>query len=209
MTDSLVRGKALSIPEIRNRVSRFVTTKDATSCSPVCNAWSNTFFYPIWYPIDFKAHTTFEDVAADVACKHEHHIRVINNILALSQLNIILSIKNNSMDMSHVEKSLWKCSDLKVLRARIKGLDTAEKIDRALQLWVEGRKVKDEKMRSQKDKQCRTGEIGGSSIEERVARHLLAFDKLGKGLAMSRARPPGSASCYPLITCISKNVCSI
>ncbi|KAF9172809.1 hypothetical protein BGX20_004797 [Mortierella sp. AD010] len=94
MTDSLVRGKALSIPEIRNRVSRFVTTKDATSCSPVCNAWSNTFFYPIWYPIDFKAHTTFEDVAADVACKHEHHIRVINNILALSQLNIILSIKN-------------------------------------------------------------------------------------------------------------------
>ncbi|KAG0024287.1 hypothetical protein BGZ80_004527 [Entomortierella chlamydospora] len=376
MIDSLILRKALNIPEIRNRVSRFVTVKDAISCVRVCKTWSNTFVYPIWYSVDFKMHTTFEDLAADVVCKHGHYIRVINNILTLSQLNILLQpsiknvrnltiicktavrfrilfmdfIRNNSsnlqeldltmdipqnsqtlvsgpfldefqhtgvvklvapieqifmsdpnsvasafrssllvhfpnllhwqvyclegvltvpvdrlkaetnvccpkltcidtrrtsrqilydfivsvfqnmelitfayneissdiilalllhkttitqvrayrssrtllerddlyyerdhfqelaralqliprscpklevlefevhvMDMDHVEESLWICSELKVLRARIKGLDTAEKIGRALQLWVEGRKAEDEKKKSGEDKQC-------------------------------------------------------
>ncbi|KAG0001121.1 hypothetical protein BGZ79_005060 [Entomortierella chlamydospora] len=96
MIDSLILRKALNIPEIRNRVSRFVTVKDAISCVRVCKTWSNTFVYPIWYSVDFKMHTTFEDLAADVVCKHGHYIRVINNILTLSQLNILLqpSIKN-------------------------------------------------------------------------------------------------------------------
>ncbi|KAF9102967.1 hypothetical protein BGX27_010792, partial [Mortierella sp. AM989] len=60
MTAPLSRVEALQIPEIRKRISRYVTVKDAISCVQVSKDWSNDFVFPIWYAVDFSVHTTFE-----------------------------------------------------------------------------------------------------------------------------------------------------
>ncbi|KAG0000942.1 hypothetical protein BGZ79_005289 [Entomortierella chlamydospora] len=72
------------------------------------------------------------------------------------------------IDMDEVEKTEWVCIDLKSLRIRIRGLDTKDKINRAIELWVQGRKNGSTIQDFQ----------GSKSIEERVARHLLKFDRL-------------------------------
>ncbi|KAI7816463.1 hypothetical protein BC939DRAFT_508297 [Gamsiella multidivaricata] len=98
-------------------------------------------------------------------------------ILALPQncalLTTLLSPLHH-IDIDAIEKVRWTCMDLKLLYIRISGLDTEEKIDRTVQLWLDGRELL-EKMGS--------GEGGSfiaedTSIEARVARHLLQFKKL-------------------------------
>lgn len=75
---------------------------------------------------------------------------------------------------------------------RIRGLDTKEKIDRALNIWKEGRQKKDntttpgEESNRQKENEGEDEEdttllespAKDTSIEARVARHLLSFEKL-------------------------------
>ncbi|KAG0002331.1 hypothetical protein BGZ80_005992 [Entomortierella chlamydospora] len=46
------------------------------------------------------------------------------------------------MDLDEVEKAKWACKNLEVFCARIRGLDTKEKITRTLQLWIEGKSKK-------------------------------------------------------------------
>jgi hypothetical protein len=89
------------------------------------------------------------------------------------------------MDMDDIEMTDWGCHDLEELSIRVKGLDTKQKIDRAIQLWKEGRvaiskkQVKDVQVESSVSPQLE-GVIPASdkSIEARVARHLLKFKKL-------------------------------
>jgi len=94
------------------------------------------------------------------------------------------------MDMDDIEKSKWGCHDLESLYIRIRGLDTKEKIDRAIQLWREGRNPIKAPIKKNKRKGGRKGPSSASlqtesvispsdnSIEARVARHLLKFKKL-------------------------------
>jgi len=89
------------------------------------------------------------------------------------------------MDMGDIEKAKWKCHDLETLYIRIRGLNTKEKIDRAIQLWKEGRIAIEKKHVGGKQEPASSNlqldsviPAGDSSIEARVARHLLKFKKL-------------------------------
>ncbi|KAF9081398.1 hypothetical protein BGX23_000924, partial [Mortierella sp. AD031] len=96
MIGSLIEKNPLQIPEIRTRVSRFVSLKDAISCVRVSKAWSKDFASPIWCAVDFDIHDTFEVLNSDIVTKHGHHIRTIKNLKTQSELNAVLrpTIKN-------------------------------------------------------------------------------------------------------------------
>ncbi|KAF9120934.1 hypothetical protein BGW39_010977 [Mortierella sp. 14UC] len=91
----------------------------------------------------------------------------------------------HEMDMDEVEQAEWACKDLKTLRIRVKGLNTKERIFKAIALWRKGC------WRRRRVKAVETTTIGGSMellvdqqdmldypLEARVARHLLKFQKL-------------------------------
>ncbi|KAK3848161.1 MAG: hypothetical protein J3R72DRAFT_416217 [Linnemannia gamsii] len=104
--------------------------------------------------------------------------------------------ESHEMDMDIVEEEKWACRGLRQLRVRIRGLDTKEKIAWTLNLWKEGRQKKDnitaqekeeslwQKESKEEDEEDTTlsgshkNEAKDTSIEARVARHLLAFEKL-------------------------------
>ena len=76
------------------------------------------------------------------------------------------------MDMDEVDDDKWACGGLRHLRVRVLGLDTKEKIDRTLKLWMK-----------------RTNDDKDGSLEARVARHLFTFKDL-------RAVWLGTHTCY-------------
>ncbi|KAF9118266.1 hypothetical protein BGW39_001333 [Mortierella sp. 14UC] len=96
MIDPLIEKNPLQIPEIRARVSRLVSLKDAISCVRVSKAWSKDFALPIWCVVDFDIHDTFEGLDSDLVTKYGHHIRTIKNLTTQSQLDAVLrpTIKN-------------------------------------------------------------------------------------------------------------------
>ncbi|KAF9546206.1 hypothetical protein EC957_009945 [Mortierella hygrophila] len=89
-----------------------------------------------------------------------------------------LDLYFHEMDMDDVEAEEWICKNLTTLRMRIKGLDTAEKILKVIALWRKGCWRRWQKKAgtpvATDDKEDETD----MSIEARVARHLLKFDKL-------------------------------
>ncbi|KAF9570586.1 hypothetical protein EC968_001661 [Mortierella alpina] len=103
-----------------------------------------------------------------------------------------LFLPEHAMNMDEVEKKDWQCRGLKDLRIRVQGLDTAEAIDRVVATWNRRRRVKlglDLESRSAnaertgpdaaaEERDMMTKEHPGASLEERVVRHLLKFDKL-------------------------------
>ncbi|KAG0273328.1 hypothetical protein BGZ95_010859 [Linnemannia exigua] len=115
-----------------------------------------------------------------------------------------LNLYPHVMDMDIVETKAWTCKDLRTLRTRIKGLDSKEKILRAIDLWRAEWKKRALEKRHQPDTRPSGGLEGNNeewvarfkelvdaakvpsvilfdndlSIEARVARHLLQFEKL-------------------------------
>ncbi|KAF9185745.1 hypothetical protein BGZ51_002088 [Haplosporangium sp. Z 767] len=115
-----------------------------------------------------------------------------------------LSFHSHEMDMDVVERTSWSCKDIKTLYIRIRGLDTAEKINTTISQLKEARRAKraatvteitqgmescalDTKtgLAEGKDNNTALGtnnqaanEEEDMSIEARVVRHLLQFDKL-------------------------------
>ncbi|KAG9069394.1 hypothetical protein KI688_010296 [Linnemannia hyalina] len=83
------------------------------------------------------------------------------------------------MDMNEVELGEWACKGLVVLRIRIKGLDTKERILEAIALWRKGcwRRRQEEAgaLMTSEEEQYDQMDI---SIEARVARHLLKLENL-------------------------------
>ncbi|KAH7055023.1 hypothetical protein BKA57DRAFT_240742 [Linnemannia elongata] len=96
MIDPIIEKNPLQIPEIRARISRLVSLKDAISCVRVSKAWSKDFALPIWCTVDFNIHDTFEDLDSNNVTKHGHHIRTIKNLTTQSELDAVLrpTIKN-------------------------------------------------------------------------------------------------------------------
>ncbi|KAF9364679.1 hypothetical protein BGX34_000780 [Mortierella sp. NVP85] len=88
------------------------------------------------------------------------------------------------MDMSDIEMTQWGCHDLEELYIVIRGLDTEEKVNRAIQLWKEGRIAIKKKQANGVVESALGPQMnniilpGDNSIEARVARHLLKFKKL-------------------------------
>ncbi|KAG9062080.1 hypothetical protein KI688_006804 [Linnemannia hyalina] len=82
----------LDIPELRDRISRFVTPKDAIACARVSKAWAQDYLPLIWYSIDcnkFSQSNTGSGFDIVVA-KHARHIRVANNVNYTSQMAILV-----------------------------------------------------------------------------------------------------------------------
>ncbi|KAF9081213.1 hypothetical protein BGX27_005022, partial [Mortierella sp. AM989] len=101
----------------------------------------------------------------------------------------VFEFERHIMDMDRVEESDWICDGIEEIRTRIRGLDTKEKIDRALQLWVDGRKVKNKMNITAGDKKSIQEEVVvDTSIESRVAKHLLKFDNLSSVWLGTRTR---------------------
>ncbi|KAF9195043.1 hypothetical protein BGZ51_006009 [Haplosporangium sp. Z 767] len=90
METSSIKRNPLHIPEIRSRISRFVSVKDAVSCVRVSKDWSKDFAFPIWYSIDFKIHNSFVQLHDNVITKNGHHIRIVKNLETQAQLNALL-----------------------------------------------------------------------------------------------------------------------
>ncbi|KAF9922117.1 hypothetical protein FBU30_007806 [Linnemannia zychae] len=111
-----------------------------------------------------------------------------------------LSFHAHEVDMYDIEGGDWICKDLEILQIRVKGLDTKEKIAKAVELWRFGtrerwrRQVKESKTAEmieadakeqeewkEDERKDEVSKVQGSidtSIEARVARHLLKFEKL-------------------------------
>ncbi|KAG0271425.1 hypothetical protein BGZ95_000760 [Linnemannia exigua] len=93
----------------------------------------------------------------------------------------------HEMDMDEVEQGEWVCKDLKTLRIRVKGLDTEEKILKAIALWRKGC-WRQRQAKATTTTSSATGSMAlllvdqqdeaDYPIEARVARHLLKFEKL-------------------------------
>ncbi|KAF8926042.1 hypothetical protein BGZ47_002935 [Haplosporangium gracile] len=99
MINPLIEKNPLQIPEIRARISRLVSLKDAISCVRVSKAWSKDFASPIWCAVDFDIHDTFKDLDSDIVAKHGHHIRTIKSLKTQPELNAVLrpTIKNQDV----------------------------------------------------------------------------------------------------------------
>ncbi|KAF9993385.1 hypothetical protein BGZ80_002638 [Entomortierella chlamydospora] len=105
---------------------------------------------------------------------------------------LVLVLECHEMDMDHVEEDEWICDGLRHLRVRIRGLDSKEKVDKALRLWKEGREKKysknkgNEEMTGVEDEEAdqtidsNLAETKEIPIEVRVARYLLTFDDLDR-----------------------------
>ncbi|KAF9980396.1 hypothetical protein BGZ65_005154 [Modicella reniformis] len=91
------------------------------------------------------------------------------------------------MNINDIEEANWRCYNLESLYIRVHGVNTKEKIDRAMQLWTDGRiAIRKKQMNAEKRPTISNSQLytvilqGDNSIEARVARHLLKFNKLQK-----------------------------
>ncbi|KAF9930117.1 hypothetical protein FBU30_000867 [Linnemannia zychae] len=114
-----------------------------------------------------------------------HHLQWIPRTCSrLEKLDFHL----HEVNMDDIEADEWVCKDLKKLATRIQGLDTKEKIKRAIDLWRNGvreqwrKQAKEEnknlREKHEEDKEVKKEESLDTSIEARVARHLLKLEKL-------------------------------
>ncbi|KAK3833066.1 MAG: hypothetical protein JOS17DRAFT_741430 [Linnemannia elongata] len=80
------------LPELRNRISRFVTLKDAVACARVSKAWAQDYLPLIWYSIDCNrfSHSNTSFGFDTVVGKHAHHIRIANNVNYPSQMALLV-----------------------------------------------------------------------------------------------------------------------
>ncbi|KAG0201997.1 hypothetical protein BGX31_003683, partial [Mortierella sp. GBA43] len=94
--------------------------------------------------------------------------------------------------MDDINKARWNCHSLERLYIRIQGLNTKEKIDRAIQLWTDARISNVSIPKSD------------GSIEAHVARHLVQFKKLravwlGWKVRKAMVYDPHAKTCTPFL----------
>ncbi|KAG0374020.1 hypothetical protein BGX24_010939 [Mortierella sp. AD032] len=102
------------LPELRYRLSRFVTLKDALSCALVCEAWSTDFMSAIWFQVDFGDHPQFADLSPAIVAKHGHLIRIVNNAKSPSQVSVLANSGVNSLRDLHIEQTASAIQNVQV-----------------------------------------------------------------------------------------------
>lgn len=102
--------------------------------------------------------------------------RLVQQILRSCPKLEHFDLSSHEMDMDEMEQGEWVCKDLTTFRVRIKGLGDKEMILKAIKLWRAGcwRRWQEKAGTIAAEELDRTD----ISIEARVARHLLKFDKL-------------------------------
>ncbi|KAF9571186.1 hypothetical protein EC968_000874 [Mortierella alpina] len=81
----------LSLPEIRERIGRYLSVKDALSCIQVSKDWAKDFARPIWHTIDFEAQPQFIELDPEVVQKYRHHISVATYVSDLAHYKTLQS----------------------------------------------------------------------------------------------------------------------
>ncbi|KAF8932096.1 hypothetical protein BGZ58_007237 [Dissophora ornata] len=107
----------------------------------------------------------------------------VQMLLLLCRRLRAVELPMHEMDMDEIERSMWTCENLQILRVRVQGLDTKEKIDRAIQMWLDGSRLRRELVNASALGRGETEveaavDLTDFSIEARVARRLLKFDRL-------------------------------
>ncbi|KAG0268976.1 hypothetical protein BGZ95_002236 [Linnemannia exigua] len=94
------------LPELRHRISRFVTIKDALTCALVAKAWSDDFLSAVWFTIDFDIHPQFADLSPDVVTKHGDLIRIVRNARTTVQVSILDNVQVNNLKELRIEVAI-------------------------------------------------------------------------------------------------------
>ncbi|KAF9157752.1 hypothetical protein BGX21_002734 [Mortierella sp. AD011] len=118
-------------------------------------------------------YSKFEEDGAPEVMDHFQNSRwMVQSILRYCRKLKSFGFQDHEMDMDEIEQTPWVCEDLEDLRVRIKGLDTRDMIEGAINKWRVGRK--------QRELSDIIENLVGQdqSIEARVARHLLRFKNL-------------------------------
>ncbi|KAG0221036.1 hypothetical protein B0O80DRAFT_132535 [Mortierella sp. GBAus27b] len=107
-------SNALELPEIRQRVSRFLSVREAIVCARVCKDWTDDFVSAIWHTLDARIPVL---LGQDIISKHGHRIRVIKNLANGSlidqlQNESVSKLKSLSIDIEARSRYLAHCSDL-------------------------------------------------------------------------------------------------
>ncbi|KAF9580473.1 hypothetical protein BGW38_002876, partial [Lunasporangiospora selenospora] len=105
------------IPEILERIARFVSAEDALSCMLVSKAFTQAFAYPVWYQVDFNIHKKFTKTNPTALTKYGHHTQIIKNLGDINQLHSLLyfdspKLQNLSLSLITDPEYLASCNDL-------------------------------------------------------------------------------------------------
>ncbi|KAG0217760.1 hypothetical protein BGX33_009639 [Mortierella sp. NVP41] len=97
MSTTTASTSPFGLPELRHRLSRFLSIKDALSCTLVSQAWTKDFVSAIWFMVDFDVSPSFTDLLPDIVATHGHHIRVVKNAKSLPQVQSIANASVNRL----------------------------------------------------------------------------------------------------------------
>ncbi|KAF9356264.1 hypothetical protein BGX26_005486 [Mortierella sp. AD094] len=100
---------------------------------------------------------------------------VVQTMLRLCPRLTAFQFPLHEMDIDEIEEANWSCDNLEQLHIRIRGLDTNDMINRTFQLWVDWR---NRKKSLPSFEPVLSNDSDKISLEARVARHLLKFEKL-------------------------------
>ena len=107
----------LQLPEIRERLSRFIPFKDALACVLVSKAWCLAFTHLLWHTIDFDIHSNFQNLDPDIVAKHGGSIRAVRNIATSQHLEAvdypsILNLHSLEASVEHGSRSQAYLADV-------------------------------------------------------------------------------------------------
>ncbi|KAG0270770.1 hypothetical protein BGZ95_001545 [Linnemannia exigua] len=94
------------LPELRHRISRFFSVKDAVACALVSQSWADDFISVIWFKIDFDVHPRFADLSPDIVSKHGHLIRIVKNAKTPRQAHALANEGVHSLRELRAETSI-------------------------------------------------------------------------------------------------------
>ncbi|KAG0377020.1 hypothetical protein BGX24_006842 [Mortierella sp. AD032] len=114
-------------------------------------------------------------VVTDLFKESGQHLKLISRCCpALKEYDL----PGHELDRDEVEVEAWVCKDLKTLQVRIKDLDSKEKTPKVIALWRKGCWHRRREKAGTPDEAVDEQDATDMSIEARVTRHLLKFDKL-------------------------------
>ncbi|KAF9083318.1 hypothetical protein BGX23_011583 [Mortierella sp. AD031] len=95
--DTATTKNPFDIPELRHRLSLFVTVKNALSCARVSKSWVYDFVAAVWFTVHFDVHPRFVDLASEIITKHCHFIRIVKNVKSLLHVRSIANTGVNRL----------------------------------------------------------------------------------------------------------------
>jgi hypothetical protein len=100
---STIKANPFNFPELRKRISRYVSLTDAVACVRVSKDWSYTFVPVVWFEVDFSIHPRFADLSPDIVTKHGQYIRIVKNARTIPQVRALSNASVAKLRWLHIE----------------------------------------------------------------------------------------------------------